>query len=81
MRGGFLRLVAPFFFFLASAPVAHVFIEKQPYDKQAEPDNGSAQSSNSKDPAQNQAADNQPGEKYDPGHVRVVFQRSSSLST
>ena len=42
-RGGFLRLVAPFFFFLASAPVAHVFIEKQPYDKQAEPDNGPGQ--------------------------------------
>ena len=76
-----MRLVAPFFLFLASAPVAHVFIENQPHDKDAEANNGSAQGIYPKDSAQNQAENNQAGEKYDPRHMRVVVLRLTSLST
>lgn len=76
-----MRLVAACFLLLASAPVAHVFIEKQPHNKGTEANNGAAQGSYPKDPAQNQAENNQAGESYDPRHVRVVLQLATSLST
>lgn len=76
-----MRLVAACFLLLALAPVAHVFIEKQPHDKDAEANNGSAQGTYPKDPAQNQAENNYADKRYDPRHLRVVLQLATSLST
>ena len=76
-----MRLVAACFLLLAPGPVAHVFIENQPHDKDAKANNGSAQGSYPKDSAQNQTENNQAGESYDPRHVRVVLQLATSLST